>query len=379
MEIQMIIPILYFIFIIINLIFINNIKYIRVLLLFLILLIIIIFSFGPFVSDVNIYSNWYNEIRTLKLSSTNTSSYLFFKNMEFFRLLGFSFNGYRFFSIIVVLFIFAFICKKVEADFRVFLFLYLLFPFFLDYVQLRFFFSEVAILLAIYYLANDNKILFLFLIGIASLFHSMNFIFIVLFFINMKKFNAKKRVLLAFISIPVFVIIFLLKNYFFTTFSLKNIFWIKEYSNYFYRQNMKWGFFIYVLDSLANLFIANINYKFLKVINTKVTINFCKIVLIINYLNLYILPFIQININFNRYIRFAFVCNLICTAIVFHKTFIQKAKIFYGYRLSVKFKLINNFEVSYWLVFGIGFAINLLNELLFNYSLKLIFCSVLNI
>lgn len=97
--------------------------------------------------------------------------------------IGFSYQEYKFITSVVLLLLLLLFVRKITIHIIGVISLYLLYPFFMDIIQLRVFYTEVILLIAVYYLSkHKNQIsgnfIFFCLIAIAGMFHSMAWLWI---------------------------------------------------------------------------------------------------------------------------------------------------------------------------------------------------------
>lgn len=97
--------------------------------------------------------------------------------------IGFSYQEYKFIMSIVLLFLLLTFVKRITSHIPYVILLYIIYPFFMDIIQLRVFYTEVILIIAVYYLSKcKNEVLgnviFLGLIAIAGMFHSMAWLWI---------------------------------------------------------------------------------------------------------------------------------------------------------------------------------------------------------
>lgn len=100
-----------------------------------------------------------------------------------FGTLGLSYQEYKIFTSIILLLLLLLYIKKIVPKISFVLLLYVLYPFFMDIIQLRVFYTEVILLIAVYYLSkyDRNKLgvfVFCVLVMLSGMFHSMGWLWL---------------------------------------------------------------------------------------------------------------------------------------------------------------------------------------------------------
>lgn len=97
--------------------------------------------------------------------------------------MGLSYQEYKIVTSIFLLLLLLLYSKKIVPKLSLVVLLYVLYPFFMDIIQVRAFYVEVILLVAIYYLSKYNQkisgyILFIILMLISGMFHSMGWLWL---------------------------------------------------------------------------------------------------------------------------------------------------------------------------------------------------------
>lgn len=280
------------------------------------LLLAYVFSFNTDNNDYEAYLDFYNIVevgRINYITNDAETSPLFSISMMLGKYLNMNFDIYRLFMFIICsLGIYTVVKDKI--CFGPFLFAYSLIIFFFDLVQIRFAFSEFFILYGVLsFLVLEKKIPYVLCVLLASLFHSMNVIFIIFLlfpYIENKINKIEKIIPWFFMGIIVFAIagssiILSVQN----TASKFHLF--SEYNRYL-EQEVRYGYILYIAYQLGNyMFARYMNYSIKYNVNQ---FNYQHKLSAINYLIqttgiLFIIP-TMLNVNFSRYMRVLLIINL---------------------------------------------------------------------
>ena len=163
----------------------------------------ILFAFNHANADFRMYRSIY--YGTLSVSSME---YGFVILCKIFRNLGFNYNMFLAVYSFVGLTLIKKTIFKYSKNISLTLALYFIFPFIFDVIQIRNFMAFAIVIYAIKYLIDENEKnikKYIFLVLIASMFHSFSIIALAFIFLN--KFNSSKSILISFLIISGLVII----------------------------------------------------------------------------------------------------------------------------------------------------------------------------
>lgn len=273
-----------------------------------------VFAFNTDNNDYDAYLSFYEGLRngSMEYINNSNSSPLFSYSILLSKYLGLDFNGYRLllfgFGVVII----SIILRK--SVYGYFIAAYGLMAFFFDLVQIRLTFALFILLLGLYYLANGKKSIFLALIVISSLFHSMTIVFLTLVIIPLNdktiSFVSQKVywvILIVFLATLVSAPIIGSMQQLVTVFSI-----FDEYSRYM-KHETKYGYLLYFIYQTSNLIIAKYFYErfIIKVFGYEEQQRFLKFNLIFQAISmLFIFP-AMLNVNFSRFIRISYMVNLL--------------------------------------------------------------------
>lgn len=170
---------------------------------------------------------------------------------KFFIYLDFNYDIFLIFYSLIGLFLIGSTIHKFTPNYNVVWFLYFIFPFMLDVVQIRNFMSMSIVVFSFRYLINDNKLnIFKFLICIivASLFHTSSLFYILFLLV---RFSIKKIVYICLVS-SVFLQFLIRSN----SELMSSFFYSNKLEHYLVGQTSTVGIFFFLVYLLFNLIIV---------------------------------------------------------------------------------------------------------------------------
>ena len=281
---------------------------------------VVLFSFSVNIPDYSAYKYFYDNNGDIKLLFINgeTSSVVFSYYALFFKNLGLNYDFFRLITFSVISIIsFLFLKNKIEVGLLVCA--YALVPFFFDMCQVRFFLSEIFCFWAIYALTYNRRVFFFILIGLATYIHSMNVLWLLVYFIPLNLEWTPKTLKKSFVTIGVFFLLLFasapLIGY------LQNIVswfvFFNEYSRYM-EMSVRYGYLLYVGYQIINVIVAV--SLLLDVLQLKTIGLWQKKITTLNYfVQIFGILFIiltMMNVNFSRYFRMLFILNALAFSAV---------------------------------------------------------------
>ncbi len=275
--------------------------------------LVLLFSFSVNMPDYVAYKYFfdYNGDPDVIFVNGDSSSILFSYYALLLKSIGLNYDIFRLVTFVAIACVsFFFVKNRIEIG--PFLCAYALIPFVFDLAQVRFFLSEALCFWALCFLLKKNRKSFLILVCTASLIHSMNCVWLLLFFVpidfewDFEK-NKKSWALILFFSIICFVYSPFIQ---FLQRITSQISLFGEYQHYM-ELSVRYGFLLYVGYQINNvLFASFIHYKVTKLPmiplwNKRLdSLNY-----FVQITGILFIMLTMINVNFSRYFRMFFLLN----------------------------------------------------------------------
>lgn len=284
-------------------------KYNRIIIILTVIFIVLLFSGSYNNPDYLVYLNEYSNDYKNNLFFSN-KEYGFYYITRFFYLLGFSYNQ---FLVVLTIVCFALITTTVRTFIKnnssLFFVLYIIYPFFLDIVQIRNFIVMSILIYASHFLLNNDlkgKAKFLLCIIIASSFQLIAILYLPLLFATQIKNRKVQKILFAiFLS---FLILVSFNNSFIDYISN----FIIKYSNiekmeFIFSKRVNFGFLIpFLLQIFISIFLT-ISKKIIdngtNFEDNSLEIQYFNLIYAVNIISYLYIPFYMISSNFIRILR----------------------------------------------------------------------------
>lgn len=275
-----------------------------------------IFGWNTWNADYNTYLKIYNNLNNIVVFKSVEIGFAYF--MSFCRFFGFSYNTFLKIYSFIGLFIIYNSTKYFIKNYSMVIILYLIYPFFIDVIQIRNFMSFAIILFGIRFLLNDSlksKTKYIMTILVASSFHLTSLYYLILLLTSIKSIRN-----LIYITLSIFLIITVSPKILY--YLIQHFYFLEKYKAYFVTETRPFMFFLFFIYFLIFLLIAFICNNIL--VNSSIQDNerykkFGIIVLKIDILLFTSLPLIFLNVNFYRLQRNILILNYILFSIIYSK------------------------------------------------------------
>lgn len=280
----------------------------------LLIIVFCIFAFSKNISDQVSYAAFYdnNSFSNIQYINYNESSILFSLFAATAKAIGLDFLGFR----IILFAISCLVCILVYrrcTSLGMLLVAFSAIPLFFDMIQIRFFCAEVVLIVALSALSNGKKLVYIMLVLLASLFHSMIIVLLIFAILPQKQVIVKDKTKQGLLVILVLLFSFMGRNVLplISSFVL-NFGVFDEYSGYM-TMTVRNGFLLYFSYQLLNIVLANrIHKEFMDKNDVpEWNVKFDIINNNIQLVGLIFVVFTLININFCRYFRLFMIINSI--------------------------------------------------------------------
>lgn len=277
-----------------------------------------LFAFSTDTPDYEPYHDFYRFATWENIDNINSSidSPLFSASVLMMKSIGADFNVYRLLMFLLLSFP-LWLSLRGIFEFGPFIGGYGLIMFFFDLTQLRFAFAEYVLLLALFYLIKGRKMVFVTLVVVAALFHSMVIPFVLFAFIPSEgKFYDFVSKVIPYIIIGIFVASLVGRTVIETLQqTVAAISYFDEYGRYMEEaEGMRYGYVLFAIYQSAHIWIARYFFRHQSLVgnfSNKIQENFNRINYLIQMVGfLFVIP-AMLNVNFSRYIRIMFIINLI--------------------------------------------------------------------
>lgn len=198
------------------------------------------------------------------------------------------------------------------------IFLYLLFPFFLDIVQIRFFLAMSLFVFSLKYIIERKQIKYILLIVLAISFHKTAIIYFPIYYLY--NFKIKKLKIICYLFSLIFFI--------FIKFDvLKMLIHVMDplRANFYLKNNMRLGPYLFASIVIITMYLSFVSIDILK--ENKKLVKLLRFFLVINVYSIIIIPFFFLNGNFFRMQRPIILLNYILFSLTYKK--LKKEKKFF--------------------------------------------------
>lgn len=266
------------------------------------LLLLFLMGGNTFNDDYEDYFSWYD---TQKSPLLMEPAYDYVSSL--FSMLGFSFEGFRFIIYLFSLAMMWVAIKRLVDNFHLILLGYLIYCFVIDTIQIRNVIAMSILMLAITFLAEGKKMVFVCATILASLFHYSFFLFLPLAFYD-KAIETINRNTLVIVCLPLIICsIFTIDNYFANQLSiLIGLLWADSKSVYV---DLRSSNIVYLVFPYLFYFIAYQTRQFLSVIEDgsddqhQVYYNYSDIILFTSVFFVFLSPVLILSQDSLRIIR----------------------------------------------------------------------------
>lgn len=264
--------------------------------------------------------------------------------------IGLDYNLFLLLSYIALFIVFIALYKKIQY-WHIIIIGYLTFPIFYDATQVRFFMATMIYLIAVAFLAQNKRLIYIVLVILAASFHKSFLALLALVYISPEKVMSNK-ISKRFFEVIIIIsgVIFFTKSRLpFLTYLINIAIGDNESKNIYFETTTRFGFLYSTLFQIINIFLCKMGLNYLEDNSSgSDDVNFVRTVYDIVLTTTFALPLVMINVNFARYFRLNNILVLACMTMVYMYINIWNCR--NSIRIGARVTATQSF---YWLI-GIG-------------------------